>query len=69
MGKRMCTTELVAHLLRSVVTLGPDDLHFLAVLALETLDFIRNLLIEEVSIGRMRMYFAVIRNWPLCFLD
>jgi len=41
----------VTYLLRSTVTLGPDDLHFLSILALEAFDFIRNLLIEEVSVG------------------
>jgi hypothetical protein len=56
----------VAYLLRSTVTLGPDDLHFLPILALEALDFIRNLLIEEVSVGRMGMYFMVVRSWLRC---
>jgi len=53
----------VAYLFRGTVTLGPDDLHFLSVLTFEAFDFIRNLLIEEVSVGRMGMYFMVVRSW------
>ena len=60
-------TIFVAYLSRSTMTLGPDDFHFLPILALEALDCIRNLLVEEVGVGRMRMYFVVVRSWPRSF--
>lgn len=59
----------MAYLLRGIVALGPDDLHFLAVLALKAFNFVRNALIEEVGIGRIGMYFVVIRSQSLCLCD
>ena len=60
---------LVANLLRSTVALRPDDLHFLPILTLETFDLTRNPLVEEVGIGRMRVYVVVVRGWLRCLCD
>ena len=56
----------VTYLLRGVVALGPDDLHPFPILALETFDFGRDLLIEEISISRVGMNFMVIWSWYRC---
>ena len=48
------------------MALGPDNLHLIPVFTLETSDFIRNHLIEEVSVGRMRVYLMVIGSWSRC---
>lgn len=45
------TRVFIAYLFRSIVTLRPDDPHFLSVLTLETFDFVRYFLVEEVGIG------------------
>ena len=39
------------------------------ILALEAFNFVRNVLIEEVGIERMGVYFVVIWNWFPCLFN
>jgi len=59
----------VTYLLGDAMALRPDDLHFLSILTLEAFDFIRNLLVEEVGVGRMGMYVMVVWGRLRCLRD